>query len=493
VNDGYLAGRVLDALLREDYGGLARHAHDDRLALPTGRTIGLRPGGFLTDRVIAEPVTLREVLATVEALADPRDDTAGFGRECHETLTALRLRQRHRITEPLDGRTRYETLAARVDHPVYPTAAGRRGLAEEDLLAFAPEFGPVFRLRWTAVPGARTHGDLPGWWPAARDLGLPADHTAFPVHPLTARLIGDTVPGPPIDVSPTLSMRTVAVDARTHLKMPLPTSTLGVRNRRLIQPGTLEDGALVQRVLAGILRREPGLAVLLADEQTHGHAGDPHLAYLVRRLPVDNGGVPVAALLAPTAGGRHVIEELTDDVEAFFADYLTVLFDWNVTLFVRYGIALEAHQQNLSVVAGPPLRILVKDGDGGLFLRSVSTTPARFTDRRLLTDDPEALARVFVTITVHLCAGAIAFGLAERGLLDLRTGLRLIRERLAAALDHHRDSGFLRARTLHAERLTTKAMVTAGTLVGKDRTGAADINKHYGPPGPNYLLREPTS
>ncbi|MEU9844935.1 RDD family protein, partial [Actinomadura sp. NPDC048032] len=29
---------------------------------------------------------------------------------------------------------------------------------------------------------------------------------------------------------------------------------------------------------------------------------------------------------------------------------------------------------------------------------------------------------------------------------------------------------------------------SAPTLVGKARTGAADINKHYGPPGPNYLL-----
>jgi hypothetical protein len=32
-------------------------------------------------------------------------------------------------------------------------------------------------------------------------------------------------------------------------------------------------------------------------------------------------------------------------------------------------------------------------------------------------------------------------------------------------------------------------MLTAGTLVDKTRTGAADINKHYGPPGHNYLRR----
>jgi hypothetical protein len=100
--------------------------------------------------------------------------------------------------------------------------------------------------------------------------------------------------------------------------------------------------------------------------------------------------------------------------------------------------------------------------------------------------DREALARMFVTITVHLCAGALAFGLAERNLLPLRTGLTLIRDRL----DQFADP-FLRARTLDADRLPNKAMLTAGTLVDKARTGAADINKHYGPPGPNYLREIP--
>jgi siderophore synthetase component len=147
-------------------------------------------------------------------------------------------------------------------------------------------------------------------------------------------------------------------------------------------------------------------------------------------------------------------------------------------------------------VPGEPLRLMIKDNDGALIdLRRLrdglgqAPEPAEFADRRLLTRDPEALARVFVTITVHLCAGAIAFALAERGLLPLATGLNLIRERLGAALDAHDDTGFLRARTLDADRLPGKAMITAGTLVGKDRTGADDINKHYGPPGPNYLKR----
>ena len=490
----YLAVRVLDALLREDYGGLSRHVRGDRLTLPGGRTVALtgagRSAGFLADLVVDDVLGLDEVLAAVRAVADPRDDVTAFERECREALRALRLSDTVRPRPA--GALRYEALAATVDHPVYPTARCRLGLDERDLLAYAPEFGPSFRLCWTAVPHSTCRGDRPGWWPSATDLGLPGDLDVFPVHPLTARLL-PTVAGPAVTVRPTLSMRTVAVGPREQLKLPLPTSTLGLRNRRVIMPATLSDGALVERVLRAVAEREDA-PVLLADEQTHGHAGDPLRAYLLRRMPAE--GVPVAALLARTPSGGHVIEELTDDVAGFFGAYLGVLFGWNVALLTKYGIALEAHQQNVSIVPGDPLRLMVKDNDGALLdLRrlgdALGHAPAseEFADGRLLTSDPEALARVFTTITVHLCAGALAFGLAERRLLPLATGLGLIRDHLGAALDAHDESGFLRARTLDADRLPAKAMVTAGTLVGKDRTRAEDINKHYGPPGPNYLKR----
>ncbi|MGI5226129.1 IucA/IucC family protein [Actinoallomurus sp. CA-142502] len=497
----YLAARVLDALLREDYGRMSRHVADGRLTLPGGRAVALtreragtgRHPGFLAERVVDDDaLTLDEVIAATRALADPRDDVAAFERECREALRALRL---YDAVRPRPGGvTRYEALAAALDHPVYPTARCRLGLEERDLLAYAPEFGPSFRLCWTAVPGSTCRGVRPDWWPAAADLGLPDGTDVFPVHPLTARLL-PTVPGPAVTVRPTLSMRTVAVGPREQLKLPLPTSTLGLRNRRVIMPGTLSDGALVERVLRAVAERE-NAPVLLADEQTYGHADDPLRGYLLRRMPAD--GVPVAALLARTPEGPYVIEELAGDVAAFFGDYLHALFRWNVPLLTRYGIALEAHQQNVSIVPGPPMRLMIKDNDGALIdLRRLGDAlgrapePGEFADPRLPTTDPEALAKVFVTITVHLCAGALAFGLAERGLLPLATGLELIRDRLDAALTAHDPTGFLRARTLDADRLPGKAMVTAGTLVGKDRTGAEDINKHYGPSGPNYLTNYP--
>ncbi|WP_231330470.1 IucA/IucC family protein [Actinomadura graeca] len=510
-----LAARVLDALLREDYAGLRRLA-DHRtltLALPARavRLVRADPP-FLSDLVVDEtqPLGLRDVFAAVRALADPRDDVAAFERECREALAAIHLHEdarpavmRHlaRIPDGLRSGpgTFYETLAAFGDHPVHPTGRGRAGLSAADLSRYAPEFNPAFPLRWASVPNATTTGVRPKWWPDPADVGLPSAADLFPVHPLAVSQVrkesrATIAPEGFLQVAPTLSMRTVAAAPLDHLKMPLPTSTLGLRNRRTIVPGTLPDGALVERILRRVLEREK-FPVLLADEQTYGHAGSPLLGYLVRRFPPETARahiVPIAALVAEAPDGRLVVERW--DVASLFGAYLSALLSWNVTLF-RYGIALEAHQQNVALVLddGPP-RLLLKDNDGAMIDPDVlhdrlgvspSADPRDLVDRRMVTRDPEALARVFTTITLHLCAAAPAAALARRGLLPWRTGRAMIRDRLDAALGP--GDAFLRSRTLDAASLPGKAMVTAGTLVDKARTGAADINKHYGPPGPNYL------
>jgi siderophore synthetase component len=510
-----LAAAVIDTLLRENFGGLATHVKPGPvLPLPDGRLLPLRPDGFLTDYrlVPGAPLNLADVDAVVAALADPQDaaGVAAFRTECREALAGMRLMQ----SRPPAAGCGYDALAARLPHPAYPTWASRAGWSEADALRYAPEFTPVFSLSWIAAPAGivirSATGAVPSWWPEMADVGLPPSlartHVLFPVHPLTvpdAWVPGAVLaPRQCLRVRPTLSTRTVAVSAREHVKVPLSASTLGLRNRRAIGPATLADGALVHRVLCMAIAADPWLAahLLVADDTRYAHAGHPYLGYLLRYLPCASGTtVPVAALLAPAAPGRLVIDDLAGpDVAAWFRGYLDVLFGVAVRLFVRFGIALESHQQNLAVVTGQAsLRLLVKDFDGALinYARLAAAlgpgVPAAsgFADQRLLTESDDALADVFITITVHLCAGAIAFGLAER--LPLQLMLSLLRQSLTAALDTHGGQGgaaaLLRARVLDADRLPGKAMVTAGTLVDKARTGARDINKFYGTSGPNYL------
>ncbi|HWG15083.1 MAG TPA: IucA/IucC family protein [Streptosporangiaceae bacterium] len=551
-----LAAAVLGTLLRENFAGVANYIESDGqvpvLAMPGLPTLPLEPDGFLTDLRIRLPLpslTLDEVGKALQALADPADadGVQAFAQECRETLAAHHLRGQEtpRIIKALgrrpapawrghEGQLAYDTLAAAQPHPAYPTAAARPGFTDDDALAYAPEYQPAFPLNWAAIPRpALTRGgpSLPSWWPRPSDVGLPAAldsaHEVIPVHPLTARRVLSgalteaglpaaklIAPATRLKVTPTLSTRTVAVTSQpgVHLKLPLPTSTLGRLNRRSIVPGTLPDGALVRAVVAEAAHASPLLDhLLLADESRYAHAGHPFLGYLMRQLPgsLDRCHlVPLAALLAPTPGRRDlVIGDLARQhgdgtVTGLFRDYLDVLFGVHVELFVRFGIALEAHQQNAALVLAQPddpLRLLVKDFDGALINYERLTgapipvpEPGDFADPRLLTSSDDALADVFITITVHLCAGALAFGLARRNVAPQATLLALIRQSLTRALDRypgHPAAALLRARVLDADRLPGKAMLTAGTLQTKARSGASDINKFYGTTGPNYLGR----
>ncbi|MGW1976784.1 IucA/IucC family protein [Streptomyces sp. NPDC001889] len=556
---------VLSTLLREDVVGLRSRStpherpdgtwlrlgtgapEEDAWLLPVRRT----DPGFQCDTEARLPLLRREsdgtelttagaILAALGELADPRDRTGfeAFAAECRRELAARRLHTatHEPITTGLTGRygadparwtgpaaaLAFDTLAARIDHPVYPTAHSRPGLTEDDLRAHAPEFHPRFPLRLLLLP--RDAVTARGWDPALVP-SLPApdeDRIALPVHPLTAgdalrealRATGldraaELVPAPGPDAVPTLSMRTVALtaDPAVHLKLPLATSTLGRLNRRTVKPGTLADGAAGQRLLERVIAREPRFrdTVLHADETRYAHAGHDLLAVLLRRLPAGLDGaavVPLAALLAPAPDGRPVVSHLADrfhggDPAVLFDALLTLLLDWQTTLF-GYGIALESHQQNISLLLDRPggrtrLRLLLKDNDGP----RVNTTrlgdtlgprAVSFDDRRILHDGDGPVLDLFTTITVHLCAGALAFGLARHGYAPLGRLLTLVRDRLdeAAGRLAPERGALLRTHVLDAAELPIKAMVTAGTLLAKERSGAEDINKHYGT-GPNYL------
>lgn len=500
-----------------------------------------------------------EALAALAGFAAPEDAPgfAAFAAEYDDALASLRLQAatREETHERLTARhgpaparwqglaaaLAFDSLAARRGHPLHPTGAARTGLTADQLLGHAPEFAPSFPLRWLLVPRARVtvhpagDGPLTGFWPVPSDLGhagLDGGHVALPVHPLTAagplrELLRAAGPAggavlaerPFLTAEPTLSTRTVALSDHpgVHLKLPLATSTLGLLNRRTIKPGTLVDGAAGQRVLEAVVAREPRFRsrVLHCDETRWMHAGHELLAVLVRRHPagLDSCTVlPLAALPAPAPDGRPVADHLAGrytggDPVALLDAVLTLLLDWQVTLF-GYGIALESHQQNVSLVldehgGATRVRLLFKDDDGlrlhrhrlAAALGPGAPGPADFDDPRITVEDDAPLVALFTTITVHLCAGALALALSGPGRAPLPDLLGLVRDRLAGAvarlaLTAPGPAEVLRSAVLDADRLPVKAMVTAGTLLSKRRSGASDINKYY-TTGPNYLLREP--
>ncbi|MET8119407.1 IucA/IucC family protein [Micromonospora sp. NPDC005189] len=526
--------RVLDALLREDHLGLLSTGRPDgpdwwQVPRPAGLLrIPVRVDGFQQALRSAAPMVLVvdngdthrtdtvEGLLTLLAPHGNAEAEAGwldFSAECRADLRARRLAARHRprvLAEVAAERAITPTgmpaallddvLAAHHGHPVYPTDRCRHGLSDDELRRYAPEHAPRLTLRWYAASAedVRLTGELPSWWPRAPR----SDQLLLPVHPITAAR--DALPvtdQPLISARPTLSMRTVALDhdPYLHLKLPLPTASLGARNRRTLHPGSLADGAAVAGLLDRIANAEPAFVrrIRHADEGTWAHVdGDERRSFLLRRFPRDLADVhvvPVAALAAADPVAGTVLERISPEHPATLLNsYLDLLLDWHVFLWLRHGIALEAHPQNIHLLVHPDgtVGLLYKDNDGArLDARHGGPSGLALGDDRMWARDPQELADVFITITLHLAAAAPLVALAARG-LPVPSPAEALVPRLVAARDRWGDGPAMRTfteRVLRAAHLPIKAMLTAGTLLPKQRLGCADINKYYLRTGPNYL------
>ena len=577
----YFARRVIDAFLREDVracvscgtivDGDAHPILD--LFSPTLRAgswlridhfdeplwLAVEPGQFMQDwRLRALPalsghgtkakplLDLAEILACFRAGLDPQTEAlhVAFDRECvtageHRALCEAERARWFAMPDeepphwPKWARSlaRHDRLAALHDHPFYPTARAKLGFEAAHLRAYAPEFQPVFALRWLAVPRSSYEGAaLPqSLRPSFADVGLDetlsADHELMPVHPaLWDAGLGDFLaqaglakavvraPRSYLSVMPTLSVRTVVPLScpGLHLKLPLTIRTLGATNLRTIKPSTIVDGDIVQTILRDVTADLPAISgrLLLTDEATGATAfGQPFLGFILRRYPdLDEETVaPVAALAAPAPDGRLTIETLADqfyegDAEALFRDYVDLLLRLHLTLWLKFGIALEANQQNsVLVFSDSGLRLLLKDNDAARIHGSVLAERRpdvadridAIRDRRIIVDADLPLAQMFITITLQLNIAVIVEALHQTGRADRSELYRQVHATIAGVLQELATDGTdiaaARQHLLEAERLPLKYLLRAASLESKAQTGVADVNKFYGLTAPNFL------
>ncbi|WP_112186118.1 NRPS-independent rhizoferrin synthetase [Ralstonia sp. GX3-BWBA] len=312
-------------------------------------------------------------------------------------------------------------------HPWHPAYKTRLGLAPEQVIALSPEFeaqvpiGVVavaaHRLQVTTMEGVQPYAD---WFAAtfpdamaafrkallARQLA-PEAWLPLPVHPWQRdTTLGETfaaefaagelinLPDISIAARPTMSFRTVAAtDAPGGPMLKLPVSMRLTSVERTVSPKSAVMGPRVSALLERILATDAGLAnVLSIVPERHGiHVAGTeddrarHLSMIVRDNPTTRIAgtarlLPVGALFTPdfTADMTHaaapllldtVLARQADGTRAeraarFFNAYLRVAIPAIVGLYLRYGIALEAHQQNTFVVideAGMPVRLVVRD------------------------------------------------------------------------------------------------------------------------------------
>lgn len=428
----------------------------------------------------------------------------------------------------------HDRLAAFLDHPYYPTARAKLGFEPGDLACYAPEFQPSFELNWLAVPRAlyQPSGNaLPPGWPAFEDVGLPADlateHALVPVHPFVwqhhldgflaeAGLTGQVIRAPRshLVVTPTLSVRSLVLHdtPEWHVKLPLTIRTLGAKNIRTIKPSTITDGHRIQRLLGAIISREATLTgqVLLTNEENGAHVAQrPFLGFILRRYPVQAlesaTAVPIAGLLADAPHGGSVVEELAEryfggDLDAWLDAYLALTLRLHLTLWLRYGIALESNQQNsVLVYSDDGLRLLLKDNDAaridtGLLSHrwpQLAGKLAGLEDARIAVNDELPLAQMFTTISLQLNIAALIEGIAARRGIDPAAGYARVRRQVEAVLAQlaaeDENVTFARQTLLEDDMLCLKYLLRAASLEDKSQTGATDVNKFYGKRAPNFL------
>lgn len=314
-------------------------------------------------------------------------------------------------------------------HPFYPTWKAKPNLKPEEVVALSPEFGAKVPLRiaalrqdWAYVekmPHVVSYNDwfsthFPDLFAVWKDRlsakgQSPQAWIPLPIHGwhLEHFVCREFAPeiasgilqleGPDIDTLPSMSFRTMLPDDETMQPfIKLPVAIWLTSEQRSLQAKSIHMGPRLSTLISEILANEPDIAAqleifteelgaILHDPAT----GDEHrgrfLSVVYRNAqPMlrDDGhfAITVAALLsASPKDGRPLICELiarsgNEDhasVIRFFRRYVEVVVQPALAMYLLYGIAFEAHQQNTTIVfapSGSAEKLIIRDfGDGRSF------------------------------------------------------------------------------------------------------------------------------
>lgn len=389
-------------------------------------------------------------------------------------------------------------------HPFYPTWKAKSDLSPEDVTALSPEFGARVRVRvaalrkeWSYVEKMPHVDSYPQWFSQNfpelwRDWaeGLnrrgksPEDWLPLPVHSwhldnFLRREFASEISsgvfdpdGPEIVTLPSMSFRTMLPDTQEPSPfIKLPVAIWMTSEQRTLQAKSIHMGPRLSTLISDILSRETDLhdTLEIFTEELgailhHPVTGDEHpgrfLSVVYRScdaLARTDGllSVTVAALLtASPIDGRPLICELIarngDEseaaVSAFFSAYVATVIRPTLAMYLLYGIAFEAHQQNSTILfdeTGRPRKLLIRDfGDGRSFAplfkeRGHQLEP--FTRTGILPttfDDDISLVRSFVIDACFVChLHEVALCLDEHYALSGTSLWRILRQETEAVFD----------------------------------------------------------
>lgn len=389
-------------------------------------------------------------------------------------------------------------------HPFYPTWKSKPDLDPSQVMELSPEFNARVRVRIGALRSdmayiermphvhdyrawfAQTYPQVwSDWEDALRAKGLDAPlFLPLPIHAWHlenfvgreyAAEIADGIlvlEGPDLATAPTMSFRTMLPQLPGFPPfIKLPIALWLTSEQRSLQAKSIHMGPRISAVIQQILDKESGfgghLEIFPEEVALHyKHAirqedrPGRHLsvAYRASRAAFErkDGLLPVtvASLFASAPGhGRPLVTELVEgkgprasaaQVENWFRTYVRAVVQPVLWIYLLYGIGLEAHQQNTSVLfdeQGRAQAILIRDfGDGRTYApllqeRGLSLQPYVHPGilPTVFTEDIEPV-RTFVVDACFVChLHELALLLSEEYDLGTARLWRVLREETEAA------------------------------------------------------------
>lgn len=353
---------------------------------------------------------------------------SGLRRMVEEAGAAGFLDGLRKTSSPREAAVLLDQWGALEGHPFYPTWKSKPDLSPEEVARFSPEFNARVPVRIGALRADMAYqermpqvADYREWfaerfpapwmeWKAglhARGLET-KDWLPLPIHAwhlehyvkreYAAEIAeGILIPdGPDIETLPTMSFRTMAPaadGAATFIKLPV--ALWLTSEQRSLQAKSIHMGPRISTLIKRILEAENGFGGTLdifpeevAFHYRHALRQEDrpgrHLSVAYRdcreAFERTDGLLPVtvaALFTASPADGRPLVTELIEQglgkasaaqVERWFRQYARTVIHPVAGIYLLYGIGLEAHQQNTTVLfdaGGEARSLLIRDfGDG---------------------------------------------------------------------------------------------------------------------------------
>jgi siderophore synthetase component len=295
-------------------------------------------------------------------------------------------------------------------HPYHPNGKAKMGMSQREVLQYSPEFQSGFKMEWLAIDKRFAKASaldfqrmIDGAFPMQmaewreslrRKNKIPAHYLPIPVHPWQCQHTLGTLFKEQLDenlilrvgceqqVRPTLSFRTVVSGQPLAPHIKLATAVHTTSAMRTVSPASVHNGPRLSHLLKMILAKEnhfnKRLYVLYDKGGVHAdHTKGKHLSALFRDNPnlhvAHNETAVVVAALFSRSPITHkpllieIIDESGLTPEAYFKRYCECLLPGQMTLYLKYGLALESHQQNTLMVFDEknlPVRQLNRDLGG---------------------------------------------------------------------------------------------------------------------------------